>query len=221
VPIPDLSALVTACLQEGSEERLWAAMLCEDVVYRKIPEEKRPVAVKEAAEHGRRAAIETFQRFGSRDPIAISGDLGVQVVFSDEGHIFGKIVQTSIYTHDTRTITLYREALKEMNEFLSKNGLAELLGVDSVEPLYAAHELFHHLEEGAVGRGSDLLTIDTFKLGPFRLRSGVRQMSEIGADSYTQTLLCLPFAPRLLDYLTIWIHDEKAARHRIYALGMV
>lgn len=216
----DLHSLVTAAVRKGSERTLWTAMLREDIVYRRIPEYLRETAVTRAAEHGRRAAADTSSRFVGRDPVAISGGLGVRVDYSEEPYVFGKIVLTSTYNHKMRTITVYRGAVRAMNEFLVKNGLVEILGIDDVGPLYVAHELFHHLEEGTLGRAADLLRITTLRLGPFKVRSGIRQMSEIGADAYAQQLLGVRFAPRLLDYLTIYIHNEQNARRLIADLGL-
>jgi hypothetical protein len=43
-------------------------------------------------------------------------------------------------------------------------------------------------------------------------------MSEIAADAFAQTLLGLRAAPRLLDYVTVWIHNPDAGRRRLGAL---
>ena len=39
------------------------------------------------------------------------------------------------------------------------------------------------------------------------------------ADAFAQTLLGLSFAPRLLDYLTVWIHNQDAGRRGLTALA--
>lgn len=219
--IPELGELVRAILRQRAEVNLWLAMLREDPVYRKIPEDLRRPAIERAAAYGRQAAQDSASRYGTTDPMAISQRLGVQVIFSDEAYLFGKIVQTSTYVHRTRTIKIYTGAVAEMNAFLAQHGLEEPLRIENVTPVYLAHELFHHLEEDSLGRAADLLRVVTFKWGPLVLRSGISQMSEIAADAYAQALLQLPFAPRLLDYLTICIHNEENGRRQLAALANV
>jgi hypothetical protein len=211
--IPELGELVRAILRQRAEVNLWLAMLREDPVYRKIPEDLRRPAIERAAAYGRQAALDSASRYGTTDPMAISQRLGVQVIFSDEAYLFGKIVQTSTYVHRTRTIKIYTGAVAEMNAFLAQHGLEEPLRIENVTPVYLAHD--------SLGRAADLLRVVTFKWGPLVLRSGISQMSEIAADAYAQALLQLPFAPRLLDYLTICIHNEENGRRQLAALANV
>lgn len=192
---PNVAELVSAVLHRSADFALWSAMLREDPVFGKIPEDLRRPAVEQAMEYGSQASADLLSRFGEADPAAISGRLGVRVAWSDDPHVFGKIVQTSTYVHRTRTITIYRGSVEEMNRFLAEQGLVQLLRVADVGPAYLAHELFHHLEDETLGRAADLLQVITFKLGPIVRRSGIAQMSEIAADAFAQRLLGLPFAP--------------------------
>jgi hypothetical protein len=175
--------------------------------------------VEQAAEYGRGAARDLRARLGAAEPAALSERLGVQVVWSDNPYVFGKIVQTSTYAQRARTVTVYTGSVEEMNRFLAAQGLIPILGISDVGPVYLAHELFHHLEEDSLGRAANLVQVTNFKLGPLVRRSGIGQLSEIAADAFAQTLLGLSFAPRLLDYLTVWIHNQEAARRRFAALA--
>jgi hypothetical protein len=216
---PSVVELVTAALQSGSGDALWLAMLPADPVYRKIPADLRRPAVEQAAEFGRRAARDLRARLGAADPSALSERLGVQVVWSDDPYVFGKIVQTSTYAQRLRTITIYTGSVEEMNRFLAAQDLLSILGISDAGPVYLAHELFHHLEEDSLGRAANLVRVTTLKLGPLVRRSGIGQLSEIAADAFAQTLLGLSFAPRLLDYLTVWIHNPEAGRRGLSALA--
>jgi hypothetical protein len=216
----DLAPLLEQILRAKPAEHLWRLMLQEDPVYAKIPDPLRDEAVVRAAAIGREAARGLPERVGTRDPKTIAETLGVPIVLSPDPHVFGTVVRTSTYTQRTRTITLYLGAVDEMDRLLA-GGLGDLLGVASVGPVYLAHELFHHLEEDSLGRAAERLKVITFKLGPIVLRSGIGQMSEIAADAFAQALLGLRFAPRLLDFLTIWIHNPEAARLRLSALAGV
>jgi hypothetical protein len=214
----EIASLVEAVLRKKTAEDLWTLMLHEDPVYGKIPEELRREAVLRAAQFGRQASEGVVARFGTMDPIAIVRGLEVRLAWSDEAHLFGKIVRTSTYAHRTRTITIYTRSVDEMNRALAAPDLVSLLEVRDIGPVYIAHELFHHLEEESLGRAANLLRIVTFKLGPFEMRSGIGQMSEIAADAFAQKLLGLRAAPRLLDYVTVWIHNPDAGRRRLGAL---
>ncbi len=215
----EIASLVEAVLRQKTAEDLWALMLCEDPVYGKIPKELRREAVRRAAQFGRQASEDVVARFGTMDPIAIVQALEVRLTWSDEAHIFGKIVRTSTYAHRTRTITIYTSSVDEMNRALAAPELLSLLEVRDVGPVYIAHELFHHLEEESLGRAANLFRVVTLKLGPFALRSDIGQLSEIAADAFTQKLLGLRAAPRLLDYVTVWIHNPEVGRHRLGSLA--
>ena len=215
----EIAPLVEAVLRQKTAEDLWALMLCEDPVYGKIPEELRGEAVLRAAQFGRQASEGVAARFGAMDPIAIVRALEVRLTWSDEAHLFGKIVRTSTYAHRTRTITIYTSSVEEMNRALAAPDLASVLEVRDVGPVYIAHELFHHLEEESLGRAANLFRITTLKLGPFALRSGIGQLSEIAADAFAQRLLGLRDVPRLLDYVTVWIHNPEAGRRRLGSLA--
>jgi len=216
---PSVAELVSTVLQRGAGVVLWLAMLPEDAVYGKIPADLRRPSVEQAAEYGRRAARDLRARLGAADPAALGEQLGVRVEWSDGPYVFGKIVQTSTYAQRLRTITIYSGSVEEMNRFLAAEGLVPVLGISDVGPVYLAHELFHHLEEDSLGRAANLVRVTTLKLGPLVRRSGIGQLSEIAADAFAQTLLGLTFAPRLLDYLTVWIHNQDAGRRRLAALA--
>ncbi len=216
---PEVSRLVAAALARPVDAALWAAMLREDLVYAKIPVDLRQPAIERAAAAGRQAALECRTRHGTADPVALVKHFGVRLVESDAPYVYGKLVQTSTYVHRTPTITLYTGAIEEMNRFLADQDLTGLLGIRDVRPVYLAHELFHHLEESSLGRAAALVRVVTFRLGPLILRSGIAQLSEIAADAFAQRLLDLPAAPRLLDYLTVWIHNEAAGLRGLAALA--
>ena len=217
--IPELVVLFERVLTRTSAEDLWHLMLREDPVYRKIPAEMHGEVVSRAAGFGRNAAGDVAQRLGTRDPEAIAHALKVAVVDLDTPHVFGKTVRTSTSTHKTRTIALYSGAVTEMNDALADADLFRVLACRDVRPVYVAHELLHHLEEDGLGRAADLLRVVTFSLGPIRLRSGIGQMSEIAADAFAQALLKLPAPPRLLDFLTVCIHNPEMGRKRLAALS--
>jgi hypothetical protein len=215
----DIADLLERVLKRKSPEDLWHLMLREDPVYRKIPAEMLGEAVSRAASFGRNAAADLAQRFGTRDPAAIARALKVAVATLEAPHVFGTIVRTSTYTQKTRTIAVYSGAITEMNNALADADLFRVLACRDVGPVYVAHELLHHLEEDGLGRAADLLRVVTFSLGPIRLRSGIGQMSEIAADAFAQALLKLPAPPRLLDYLTVCIHNPEMGRKRLAALA--
>jgi hypothetical protein len=215
----EVSELIRLLLRPGTEDAMWSAMLREDPNYAKIPAEQRGEAVRRAATSGRGAADEIRSQTGTADAARICDRAGVRVVVSAEPYVHGKIVQTSTYVHRQRIITIYQGSVDEMNRFLREQALGDILGIADVSPVYLTHELFHHLEESGRGRAADLLQVVTFAWGPVVRRSGIARMSEIAADAFAQRLLDLPFAPRLLDYLTVWIHDEAEGRRRLQALA--
>ncbi|MFI5338329.1 MAG: hypothetical protein ACHQ7N_00630 [Candidatus Methylomirabilales bacterium] len=219
MPASEVTSLVSAALQRGVDFEMRAGMLREDVAYRKIPADRRQAVVEQAIGYGREAAREMKARHGTADAGKLSAELGLQVVESAEDYVFGAVVMTSTYVHRQRQITLYTRAVAEMNAFLTRHDLVEVLGVADVGPLYLAHELFHHLEESRLGRAAKLCRVTTFRLGPFAITSGISQLSEIAADAFAQELSSLRFAPRLLDHLTVYIHNAKEGRRQLMALA--
>ncbi len=214
----EIASLLARVAQTITAEDLWREMLQEDPVYRKIPDALRCEAVARAAAFGQQASRAATERCGISDPAVLADKVGATVVYSQDPHVFGKVVRTSTYTARTKTITLFAGAIEEMDRILA-GAVGEALGVHAVGPVYLAHELFHHLEESELGRAADRLQVTTLKLGPLVLRSGIGQMSEIAADAFAQALLGLRPAPRVLDYLTIWIHNPEVGRRRLTALA--
>ncbi len=211
----DAQRLVLAVLESSADTLLWAAMLSEDPVYERIPTAVRASAVERAAACGDRAAEECRTRHGTSDPPVIAAQLGIRVIHSEEPCTYGNLVQASTYSPRIQTITLYTRAIDEMNRFLADHDLAAPLGVPDVRPVCLAHEIFHHLEETSLGRAAGLIRVVVFRWGPLTRKSGIAQLGEIAADAFAKRLLTLPVAPRLLDYLTIWIHNPAAGRQRL------
>jgi hypothetical protein len=102
------------------------------------------------------------------------------------------------YNRKKQTIIVYKNSIKEIQRFLSKE-IGAIAHIDLIA-LHAYHEWFHHLEETSIGR-TDLKfrSVVIKKRGPFLVKRPLSRLREIAAHSFTQTALGLRWSPLLLD----------------------
>jgi len=133
------------------------------------------------------------------DPGAIAASLGVPVVVVETGNRFGTLFQFAEYRSRPPGITIYRAAMDFLRGLICRHGLAPVLGLKDPEPVYLAHEIYHHLDGPApIARA---VQVTTLALGPVRLRSGLVSLREIGASAFAADVTGLRCHPRVLDLL--------------------
>lgn len=159
-------------------------LLAADIEYRHIPESDREKIIDMAWAVGKEAAQRIKEKFPYQAPSEIARILDVKVLDSDIQHC----CYYSEYDPAKKEIVLY-----------FKNIMSESLGGDYMRyneyqvrrEAFIAHELFHHLEytDSNIQPLQKRYRVVLFDLKWFRLTHGLRSMSEIGAYSFTKTLL--------------------------------
>ena len=193
---------------DAAPQALGLLQLREDLLYARIPVERRAALVAAALEDGHSLADWARDRRG-RDPGSIAARCGVPVIHSqDDANIGSKIVYAEYVTRSP-SITLYLPAIRRLDRLVSEQGAQARLGIDRTAPVFLAHELYHHFDCTRGGATlSRLHRIRLFGIGPWNWTSGLSSLSEIAAGAFAQRLLGLSFHPKLLDFLSIQTLDH-------------
>ncbi len=193
-------------------------LLAEDPLFPRLPEGLRGKAVRYGLEAGYSTARALAAELGNNDPFLAAQRLGVEVTSTDrEAHV-GCRVHYSEYSSSPPTILLYRKSLDEVNQAIREHGLESLLGVSDVAPVHAAHELYHHLETRRKPTPTAGFRFTTFRWGPIQLKSGLSSLSEIAANGFAEEWLKLPSPPKLLEYVTLFLHHPALAWQMVQRL---
>ncbi len=209
-----LTELLRSVLAAGTERRFGHMALSEDPFYGRVREDEAPRAVEFALDAGRMAAEMSAERWG-RDPEAVAAALGVPVERNPEPARAGAKVFMSEYGDRPPKITLHMDSLGRVNEQIEALGLEELLGLSDVVPAHIAHELYHHMEIKQLVAGTAPFRIDSLKVGPLRLQTGLCSLSEIAADSFARALLEMRVCPGALQFITVYSHSPEVALQRL------
>jgi hypothetical protein len=169
------------------------------------------VAVDYAVKAGKKTAEAVEKQFGTKDPFAVAEKLGIKVVYKTMNPRRTHRLMCSEYDPGLLrppTIILYNEPITWIKKLIREQRLQKILRIEDPTAVFLAHELFHHIEmemEEPIIRG---FKITTFKWGSVRIEQEVAALSEIAAHSFAKNLLELPFHPKLIDYLIIFIVDD-------------
>jgi len=205
-----LRDLMERVVREGTERRFAHLILREDPFFRRLPEEMRSEAVDFGLNTGAGAVETAVERYG-REPETMAAALHISIVRSDKSAQAGSLIHFSEYREKPPAITLYRRSLAEANQLVQEHDLEDLLGLSDVEPIHLAHEIYHHLEAKKLILSASRFRLETFRLGPLRLRTGLPSLSEIAADRFALRLLGLKVAPKAVQLLTVHAHNPDYA----------
>jgi hypothetical protein len=191
---------------EGIERKLAELALMEDPLFGRLPPERRHEAVDHGLMAGQQAADHIIAAYGN-DPEAIAAKLAVSIKYNPEPARGGTVLYLSEYFRRPPTITLHMHSLSEANLVIREHGLGETLGLDDISPVHLAHELYHHLEACNLITGTGGFQIETFRIGPLRLKSKLASVEEIAADRFAMAILGIKVPPGALKFLTIYEHN--------------
>lgn len=155
-------------------------------------------AIALAVADGRRRAVALMASGG---PSSVADTLGLPVVMTPAENRFGPTFQFAEYQSRPPRITVYRRAMDLLRTTIRRHGLASALGLRDPEPVYIAHEIYHHLDQAAAVPVARRSLVVSFAFGPLRLRSGLVSLAEIGATAFASEMTGLRCHPRLLDRL--------------------
>lgn len=179
---------------------LWKAS--GDNAFRRIPTGQQWQALEQAKLVGQREARRTLASQSEPNPEKLASALGVSICEARGGKE-SVVWYRATYSPRPPVITIYLDSLEQLEEVVRRFRLESYFPLEALRKIQVAHELFHHLEVTAIGLLGDSVKVQTLRLGPFRLTSGVKVLSEIGANAFAQELLGLPLSPLVLDYLTV------------------
>lgn len=188
---------------EAQPRALGLIQLREDPQYQRIPAGRRDALVEAALEDGRLLADE-IRRQWSVDPALVAAGCNVPVIRSEDDAGFGSVIVYAGYASRPAAITLYLPAIRRLDRLIASRSAGLLAGLAGSEPVFLAHELYHHFD---CLRGGDRLArrhpVKIFGVGPWRWTSGLVSLPEIAAGAFAQQLLGLSFHPKVLDLIML------------------
>ena len=179
-------------IASASPGTLGLSMLKADVQAARLDDRAQIAAVSDALADGEATAKDVRLRFPGFSPREIARAFGVPVEAGDDDPLVGLI---------------YTRGLAPLDRALADGLAKRLLGEATVEDVFIAHELYHHLEatrpEVPIARRHQATLL---RIGKWRWRTGIAMLSEIAAGAFAQALLDLPCHPKVLDYLARPLH---------------
>jgi len=197
-----LSGLPFEEITAASPEMLGMLMLKSDLHAARLDQRAQHTAVIDALADGATAATDLRTRFPGKTPREIAGELDVPVTMTDDDPLVSSIWRFAEYRPRPPTIMLYARGLAPLEQALARGSAARLLGEATVEDVFIAHELYHHVEatraETPIARRHQATL---FQIGKWQWRTGIATLAEIAAGSFAQALLDLPCHPKVLDFV--------------------
>ena len=213
-----LLALVTAALPAATPEAIGMLLLRDDPQFARIDVGGARPLVEAALEDGRRLASVIRLTCGVA-PVVIAERNAVRVVEVGEANDYGTTVVYAEYTERPPEIRLFLPAIRALNRCLTDSELCRAMGLADVAPVFLAHELYHHLD---CLRDSDRLVarhrVPLLRLGPVHWTTGLASLPEIAAGAFAQHLLGLRYHPKILDLITLFHADPRAALRMVESL---
>src|SRR5262249_12794186 len=193
-----------------SPETLGLLMLKSDPHAARLDDRSQLAAVSDALVDGAAAASDVGKRFPRLAPRNIPHALCVPVQATDDDPLVGSISRFAEDQPRPPRIVLYTGGLAPLERALAGNPATRMLGEATVQDVFVAHELYHHIEatrtDTPIARRHQATL---FQIGSWRWRTGIAMLSEIAAGSFAQTLLDLPCHPKVLDYLARPLHGSS------------
>ena len=219
---PELVEMM-GCLCRIKEEEAGRYALSRDILFRRIPEEKKPEMVENSIRCGREYAARIERKTGTDDPEKAAACYGLRVKSAGGTGKSGDSQKSSsprriLFARFTPpdSIEIMEEPLLKYREVLS--GLSEETGSllpspAEVRRLLTAHELFHFAED----RDSAKIYTRTEKIRLWgflgmEARSPVRALGEIAAAAFARALCRTDYTPFALDVLLFYGYDKETAR---------
>lgn len=165
--------------------------LKSDVLFHKIPENKYFEFIDFAWGIGIETAKKYINRLSTNVPSEMIEKLGISILETEKGFSSPEYKIYSEYYSNLKKITLYKKNIINEFEQLSNKNITDIKDYSRMRELFIAHEIFHHIECHDIGLTLKKKKVVTFKIGPFKLTSGVRALSEIGAHAFTKEIINL------------------------------
>jgi hypothetical protein len=188
----------------ASPQALGLAMLRDDPHGLRLDHASQLAAVSDALADGAATARGLRMQFPVFAPQEIARELRVSVETTDDDPMVGSIWRFAEYRSRPPCIMLYGRGIAPLEGRLSNGLVAELLGQATLQDVFVAHELYHHVEairsEVPIARRH---RPTLFRIGKWRWRTGIPALAEIAAGAFAQSLLDLPHHPKVLDFIAV------------------
>ncbi len=188
---------------EASAHDLAMSMLCADRLASRLPPDDLHHLADIALAEGRAQAQCAALQWG-RDPCEIAARLAIPIIDCYANGGYGTTLVFAEYVDRPLHIVLYRHAIADLNRRVADSTLRNALPGDRCGPMFLAHELYHHLDRHALnGSLTQRHRIVLFQIGVWRWTGALATLEEIAAGSCAQTLLELPFHPRVIELVCL------------------
>jgi hypothetical protein len=212
--VTDVASVASlAGLARASPLELGLAMLEAEPHARRLAYSARLAAVSDALADGAMTARNLRDRFAGRSPREIALGLGLTVEATDDDPLVGSIWRFAEYRLRPPGIRIYERGLAVLETAVRGSLAKRLLGSATLQDVFIAHELYHHAE--AIGTGVPIARrhqATLFRIGSWHWRTGIAALAEIAAGAFAQSLLDLPYHPRVLDLVALGAIPNS--RHR-------
>jgi hypothetical protein len=183
-------------------------MIDMDSTGNRIPVEDRSRLISMALAAGGDWAAELRNQYPVGDIEFVARELGIRVEVSDQPAQPGAILVRAEYYAQPPRIVLFRHSIRTLQDLMESSGVTGLLPPELIIPIHVAHEIFHYIEDLKKDSLSKRYLVTTFRLGPLRLRSKVRVLTEMGAHAFAQQWLGLNWFPSVIDLIDRLISDN-------------
>jgi hypothetical protein len=200
-------------LERASPLELGLAMLEADPHARRLDRSARLEAVFDALADGAMTARTLQDRFAGSGPFDIARGLGLTVEATDDDPLVGSIWRFAEYRPRPPGIRLYDRGLAVLERVVRGSVARRMLGSATLQEVFIAHELFHHAE--AIGTGVSIARrhqATLLRIGNWHWRTGIASLAEIAAGAFAQSLLDLPYHPRVLDLVALGCISDPRPR---------
>jgi hypothetical protein len=186
----------------ASPETLAFAMLESDPHARRLDRTAQCAAVRDALTDGAATACNIQARFPGCTPREIAHEFGVTIEATDDDPLVGSLWRLAEYRERPSGIVIYSNGLAPLERVVAGALALRLLGPATLQQVFIAHELFHHIEtirtEPPIARRHQPTL---FRIGKWHWRTGIAALTEIAAGAFARSLLDLPCHPRILDLI--------------------
>lgn len=180
------------------DEVLAGCELSQDLLYGKIPENKRAEYIDASLRMGREYA----GKYAGQDIYQLYKDHGIEIVYYKETKkTMGVLLRgQAVMSSKEKKVELYRSSIESLAANSSFGASAGITPAQA-EQIHLAHEFFHYLEfaEGESVAQKLPPVLLTNLLG-WKRYGHINRCSEIAAHAFAKELLKLPCLPNAYDY---------------------
>jgi hypothetical protein len=172
--------------------------LAQDLLYGKIPENKRTEYIDASLDIGRAYA----KKYAGQDIYELYKDHGIEIVYHKETKkAMGVLLRgQAVMSGREKRVELYRSSIESL---AANSSFGEARGItpDQAEQIHLAHEFFHYLEfiEGK-SVAEKLPPVLLTKILGWKRYGHINRCSEIAAHAFAKEFLKLPYLPNAYDY---------------------